>query len=251
MGRHGFGIDVGGSGVKGAVVDLDTGELASDRIKILTPQPATPAAIAETVVEITERAGWSGDVGITIPGVVTHGVVRTAANIAPEWINLDAKALFSEALGTSRAVTVVNDADAAGVAEVHFGAAHGHTGLVILLTFGTGIGSALIYNGVIIPNSEFGHMEVGGREAEHQAASSVRENRDLSYPEWAKKVSTVLNRFEDLLWPDLFIAGGGVSRKHEKWVPLLTARTPVVAAQLRNAAGIVGAAMAVDTGVRH
>lgn len=249
MGRHSFGIDVGGSGIKGGLVDLDTGELIGDRIKILTPQPATPAAVADAVAEIVSIGGWDGNVGITIPGVVTHGIVRSAANIDPSWIDCDARQLFTAALGGARSVTVVNDADAAGVAEAAFGAAKGRAGLTILLTFGTGIGSALLHNGVLIPNSEFGHIEVDGKEAEHRAASSVRENQGLSYPHWAKKVSRVLTHYENLFWPDLFVAGGGISRKHEKWIPLLTNRTPVVPAQLRNAAGIVGAAMAVETGV--
>ncbi|QNG19054.1 ROK family protein [Rhodococcus triatomae] len=248
MGRHGFGVDVGGSGVKGALVDLDTGELVGDRIKILTPQPSTPDAVADTVAEITRLAGWSGPVGVTIPGVVTGGIARTAANIDPSWIGTDARALFGDALG-GRAVTVLNDADAAGLAEDTFGAGRDRRGLTILLTFGTGIGSALLHDGVLIPNTEFGHMEVHGKEAEHRAASSVKEDHDLSYKDWAKQVSKVLIRFEELLWPDLFIAGGGISRKHDKWIPHLTNRTPVVPAALRNTAGIVGAALAVEAGI--
>jgi len=244
----GFGVDIGGSGVKGAVVDLDTGILVGDRIKILTPQPSTPEAVAKTVAQIVEQAGWSGPVGVTLPSVVTGGVARTAANIDKSWIDTDARALFTQALG-GRQVSVLNDADAAGIAEDRFGAAKDTEGVVVLLTFGTGIGSAVLHNGVLLPNTEFGHMEVDGKEAEHRAASSVKERNDLSYKQWAKEVSRVLVRFENLLWPDLFIAGGGISRKHEKWIPLLTNRTPVVPAELRNAAGIVGAAYAAKTGV--
>ena len=248
MAKTGFGVDVGGSGVKGGVVDLETGELIGDRIKLLTPQPSTPEAVAETVAEIIRQAEWDGPVGITLPSVVTGGVARSAANIDKGWIGTDARALFSGALG-GRRVTVLNDADAAGIAEDALGAGKDAKGVLILLTFGTGIGSAILHDGVLLPNTEFGHMEVHGKEAEHRAASSVKEKKDLSYKEWAAEVSRVLTRFEDLLWPDLFIAGGGISRKHEKWIPHLTNRTPVVPAALLNTAGIVGAALAVETGI--
>ncbi|CAM2914916.1 polyphosphate--glucose phosphotransferase [Prescottella defluvii] len=242
MGAHGFGVDVGGSGIKGARVDLGTGELVEERIKIATPHPSTPDAVAATVAEIAARAGWDGPVGVTLPSVVTNGIARTAANIDPSWIGTDARTLFSTALG-GRAVTVLNDADAAGLAEDRYGAGKDVDGVVVLLTFGTGIGSAVLHDGVLLPNTEFGHMEVDGMEAEHRAASSVKDTRDLSYKEWAAEVTRVLTRFEDLLWPDLFIAGGGISRKHEKWIPRLENRTPVVPAALLNTAGIVGAAM--------
>ncbi|MFF2109736.1 polyphosphate--glucose phosphotransferase [Rhodococcus koreensis] len=248
MAKTGFGVDVGGSGVKGGVVDLETGELIGDRIKLLTPHPSTPEAVATTVAEIIRQAEWDGPVGITLPSVVTGGVARSAANIDKGWIGTDARALFSDALG-GRRVTVLNDADAAGMAEDALGAGKDAKGVVILLTFGTGIGSAILHNGVLLPNTEFGHMEVDGKEAEHRAASSVKEKKDLSYKEWASEVSRVLTRFENLLWPDLFIAGGGISRKHEKWIPHLTNRTPVVPAALLNTAGIVGAALAVETGI--
>lgn len=245
MGALGFGVDVGGSGIKGATVDLATGELVEDRIKIETPHPATPEAVAATVAEIVARARWEGPVGITLPSVVTSGIARTAANIDKSWIGTDARAVFSRALG-GRDVTVLNDADAAGLAEDRYGAGKDVDGVVVLLTFGTGIGSAIIHNGVLLPNTEFGHMEVDGREAEHRAASSVKDTEGLSYKEWAAEVSRVLCRFEDLLWPDLFIAGGGISRKHEKWIPRLESRTPVVPAALLNTAGIVGAALSAS-----
>ncbi|MFC9837277.1 polyphosphate--glucose phosphotransferase [Rhodococcus sp. NPDC127530] len=248
MTKTGFGVDVGGSGVKGGVVDLETGQLVGDRIKLLTPQPSTPEAVAETVAEIIRQAEWDGPVGITLPSVVTGGVARSAANIDKKWIGTDARALFADALG-GRLVTVLNDADAAGIAEDALGAGKDAKGVVILLTFGTGIGSAILHDGVLLPNTEFGHMEVDGKEAEHRAASSVKEKKDLSYKEWAGEVSRVLTRFENLLWPDLFIAGGGISRKNEKWIPHLTNRTPVVPAALLNTAGIVGAALAVETGI--
>ncbi|RVW09654.1 ROK family protein [Prescottella agglutinans] len=252
VGALGFGVDVGGSGIKGAIVDLATGELVEDRIKIETPHPATPDAVAATVAEIVARARWEGPVGITLPSVVTSGIARTAANIDKSWIGTDARALFSRALG-GRDVTVLNDADAAGLAEDRYGAGKDVDGVVVLLTFGTGIGSAIIHDGVLLPNTELGHMEVDGREAEHRAASSVKDTEGLSYKEWAAEVTRVLCRFEDLLWPDLFIAGGGISRKHEKWIPRLENRTPVVPAALLNTAGIVGAALSAanrqETGI--
>lgn len=245
---HAFGIDIGGSGVKGAAVDLATGELVQERIKVATPQPATPAAVAETVAKVVAQAGWDGPVGITMPSVVIGGLVRSAANIDKTWIGVDARALFGTALG-GREVTVLNDADAAGLAEDTYGAAKDLHGLVVLLTFGTGIGSAIMYNGVLVPNSELGHIEVDGREAEHRAAASIKDRQGLSYPEWAAEVSKVLVTLENLFWPNVFVAGGGISRDHHEWIPLLTNRTPVVAADLKNTAGIVGAAMAVSSGI--
>lgn len=242
-GSLGFGVDVGGSGVKGGIVDLATGELVGERFKLLTPQPSTPEAVAETVAKVVEHFAWTGPVGVTLPGVVTHGVMRSAANIDKAWIDTDASALFAGVLG-GRSVVVLNDADAAGVAEDAYGGGKDTTGVVILLTFGTGIGSAILHNGVLLPNSELGHLYVDGEEAEHRAASSVKEKKDLSYKKWAQEVSRVLREYEALLWPDLFIAGGGISRKADKWIPLLECRTPVVPASLLNTAGIVGAAMA-------
>lgn len=242
VGALGFGVDVGGSGIKGAVVDLDTGVLVEERIKIETPRPATPDAVAATVGEIVARARWEGPVGVTLPSVVTAGVARTAANIDASWIGTDARRVFSDAL-VGRDVTVLNDADAAGLAEDRYGAGRDVTGVVVLLTFGTGIGSAIIHDGVLLPNTELGHMEVDGMEAEHRAASSVKDARGLSYREWASEVTRVMQRFENLLWPDLFVVGGGISRKHDKWVPRLEIRTPVVPAELLNTAGIVGAAL--------
>ncbi|WP_067894112.1 polyphosphate--glucose phosphotransferase [Nocardia vaccinii] len=243
-----FGIDIGGSGVKGALVDLTTGDLAHERIKIATPHPATPNAIAETVSELVKKADWDGPVGITLPSVMVNGIARTAANIDKSWVDTDARQLFSLALG-GRDVVVLNDADAAGLAEDRYGAAKNIEGLVILLTFGTGIGSALMYRGTLVPNTEFGHIDIDGKEAEHRAASSVKERKNLSYKEWAAQVTKVLVTLENLLWPDVFVAGGGISRDAEHWIPLLGNRTPVVAAHLRNTAGIVGAAMAVDAGI--
>lgn len=246
--RRGFGIDVGGSGVKGGIVDLETGTLIGDRYKLLTPQPATPDAVAATIAEVVKHFGWEGPLGVTYPGVVSDGIVRTAANVDKSWIGANARDVISSALG-GQPVTVLNDADAAGLAEEKFGAGRGHTGVIVLLTFGTGIGSAVIHNGALLPNTEFGHIEVEGKEAEHRAASSVKERKDWSYERWTKEVTKVLVAIENAIWPDLFIAGGGISRKADKWIPLLENRTPVVAAALQNSAGIVGAAMAAEVDV--
>lgn len=241
-----FGIDIGGTGVKGAIVDLRTGLFVGDRHRIATPQPATPQRVAAVAAEIVEHFGWTGPVGLTVPGVVKGGVMTTAANLDPSWIGTDLHALFSGAMG-GRRVNVLNDADAAGLAELRYGrGADLASGLVILLTLGTGIGSAMFYDGVLIPNSELGHLEVDGKIAEKRASAKVREDNGWSLEKWAKKLSTVLVQYERVFSPDLFIAGGGISRKADKWVPHLTNTVPVVAAQLRNTAGIVGAAMAVD-----
>jgi polyphosphate glucokinase len=243
--RRGFGIDVGGSGVKGGIVDLDTGHLIGERFKLATPQPATPGALAKTIADVVHEFGWTEALGVTYPGVVTDGVARTAANVDKSWIGVNAREVISAELG-GQPVTVLNDADAAGLAEVKFGAGRDNGGVIILLTFGTGIGSAVIHNGVLLPNTEFGHVEVGGKEAEHRAASSVKDKHEWTYKQWAPEVSKVLVAIENAMWPDLFIAGGGISRKADKWLPLLKIRTPIVAAALQNTAGIVGAAVAAQ-----
>ncbi len=239
-----LGIDVGGSGIKGAPVDLGKGELASERFRIDTPATSTPEAVSDViqlVVEHFDDVRGSSPIGVTVPGVVTRGVVRTAANIDNSWIDTDIEAVLEERLHHD--VVVVNDADAAGVGELHFGAAKGQDGLVVVTTLGTGIGTALLYNGVLVPNSELGHLEIDGHDAETQAASSVKTREDLSYKEWAKRLQRYYSHLENLIWPDLFVVGGGVSRKSEKFLPLLDLRTPIVPAQLRNTAGIIGAAV--------
>ncbi|WP_378731981.1 polyphosphate--glucose phosphotransferase [Nocardia brasiliensis] len=243
-----FGIDIGGSGVKGATVDLATGELVHERIKMATPQPSTPQAVAETVAKLVAQADWDGPVGITLPSVVLDGVARTAANIDKAWVGTDARTLFSTALD-GREVTVLNDADAAGLAEDRYGAAKDFDGLVLLLTFGTGIGSALLYQGTLVANSELGHLEIGGMETEHRAAASIKDRDKLTFEQWAAAVSTVLIGLENLFWPKVFVAGGGISRDSDLWIPLLTNRTQVIPAHLKNTAGIVGAAMAIDAGI--
>ena len=241
--HHPLGIDIGGSGIKGAPVDLAKGQFAKDRLRCETPKLSSPDAVADIVVQIAEHfAGDTGDspIGVTLPAVVTNGVVRTAANIDAAWVGTDARKLLSDRLG--RPVTVVNDADAAGVGELQFGAARNAGGLVLMSTLGTGIGSALFYNGVLVPNSELGHLEIDGRDAESRAASSVKDDKSLSWQEWAERLQRYYSHVEDLLWPDLIVVGGGVSRKAEKFLPLLHLRAPIVAAQLQNSAGIIGAA---------
>ncbi|WP_029209907.1 polyphosphate--glucose phosphotransferase [Arsenicicoccus bolidensis] len=248
-----LGIDVGGSGIKGAPVDLETGEFAAERVRIPTPEDSTPEAVADVIAQIIDQldeVGPDAPVGITVPGVVTHGVVRSAANIDKRWIDCDADALFTKRLG--RDVHVVNDADAAGIAEVRYGAAKGKDGFVILTTLGTGIGIALIHDGVLIPNAELGHLELDGHDAETQAANGVREAEDLSWEEWAERLQRYYSHLEDLLWPDLFVVGGGVSKKAKKFLPLLDLRTPIIPATLLNSAGIVGAAtLAADEAARR
>jgi polyphosphate glucokinase len=242
---HVLGIDIGGTGVKAAPVDTTTGQLTAERQKIATPQPATPEAVAKVVAQLVQAFGWTGPVGITFPGVVVSGVIHTAANVDPSWIGVDAAKLFGSEVKLP--VTVLNDADAAGVAEMRFGAGKGIPGTVLLLTLGTGIGSALFIDGVLVPNTEFGHVQIRGKDAEKRASEHAREERDLSWGDWAGRVDEYLEHMEALLSPSLIIIGGGVSRKSDKFLPFLTRlRAKVVPAALHNDAGIVGAAMAVD-----
>ncbi len=244
-----LGVDIGGSGIKGAPVDLDAGVFAKDRLRIETPEESTPDAVTGIVARIAKHfQATTGDspIGVTVPGVVTSGVVRTAANIDRSWIGTDAAKLTSSKLG--RPVTVVNDADAAGVGELHYGAARNVEGLVVLATLGTGIGSALLNHGKLIPNSELGHLELDGIDAESRASSHARESEELSWEEWAGRLQRYFAHLEDLLWPDLIVVGGGVSKHAERYLPLLHLRAPIVAAQLGNAAGIVGAAWLAANG---
>lgn len=239
-----FGIDIGGTGIKGAVVDTVTGELVTERKRILTPHPATPEAVAEVVAQLVAEAGWTGQIGATFPAVIKHGVAQSAANVDPSWVGTDADKVFTQTVGSGCEVTVLNDADAAGIAEDRFGAAKGVSGVVLMLTFGTGIGSALLMNGVLVPNTELGHLELDGHDAESRAAASVRDENGMSYRKWARRVNAYMQHVERLFTPDLFVVGGGVSKNAEKWVPLLELKTPVEPAQLLNDAGIVGAAIA-------
>jgi len=237
-----FGIDIGGSGIKGAIVHTATGELATERVRIPTPQPSTPDSVAAVVAQLVKQAEWHGDVGATFPAVIQHGVARSAANVDHSWIGTDVDAVFTKATGEE--IIVLNDADAAGIAEARFGAAKDIAGVVILLTFGTGIGSALLVDGKLVPNTELGHLELDGHDAETRAAASVRDREKMPYKRWAKRVERYMAHVERLFTPDLFVVGGGVSKDADKWVPHLELHTPVKPAQLLNNAGIVGAAMA-------
>ena len=240
-----LGIDIGGSGIKGAPVNLVTGEFLEERCKVATPSRSTPEAVAKIVDEIAaqfmDTLPADAPIGVTIPGIVKHGVVQSAANIDKAWMGYDGEKLFSKALG--RHVHLVNDADAAGVAELRYGAARGKDGLIILTTLGTGIGIALLYDGVLIPNAELGHIELNGHDAESRAAASAKDREGLSYEEWAtQRLQPYYAMLEFLLSPDLFVVGGGVSRKSEKFLPYLRLNTPIIPATLQNAAGIIGAA---------
>ena len=237
-----LGIDIGGSGIKGALVDIGKGELHSERHRIATPQPATPDHVGEVVQEIVDHFDYTGVVGITFPAVVRNGVTLTAANVDDAWIGFPAREHFEEVLGLE--VTVLNDADAAGVAEIAFGAGRGLDGTIFVLTFGTGIGSAVFVNGELLPNTELGHIELGGREAEPWASDRARKDEGLSWKKWAKRVQEYLNYLDMLFSPDLFILGGGVSKKADKYLHRIETRTRVVPAELLNEAGIVGAAYA-------
>ncbi|MCB0085658.1 MAG: ROK family protein [Caldilineaceae bacterium] len=239
-----LGIDIGGSGVKGAPVNVEIGEYNTDRHRIETPQPATPAAVAGVVKEIVNYFDLKGPFGCTFPAVILHGVAMSAANVDKSWIGTDAETLFREATGYP--VCVLNDADAAGIAEMRYGAGRDHKGVVIMLTFGTGIGSAIFVDGRLVPNTEFGHVEFKGMDAEHRASAQVRKDEDLSWKKWGKRVNEYLNYMEMLFSPDLFIIGGGVSKRHEKFFPYLTTRAEIVPAQMFNDAGIIGAALAAQ-----
>ena len=242
MSKKAIGIDIGGTGIKGALVDTKSGVLLSERLRYETPQGGSPKAIAKTLKDlIAQLPGSAGlPVGICFPAVVQHGVTLSAANVSKEWIGLDADAMFEAELG--REVRVLNDADAAGIAEVKFGAARGQKGLVIVTTLGTGIGTALMFNGKLVPNAELGHLQIDGVDYESKAAYSAKERENLSWEEWAKRLQKYFSQLEALLTPDLFIVGGGVSKEHESYLPLLKLKTPIIPAENRNSAGILGAA---------
>ena len=237
-----FGIDIGGSGIKGAPVDLGDGEFAADRVRIPTPQPSTPDAVAKTVAEVVDSFDLDKDVpiGITFPAVILHGVAQSAANVDKSWIGTNVEKAVQHTTG--RKVLAVNDADAAGYAEALYGAAKGVDGVVLVVTLGTGIGSALIVDGHLVPNTELGHLEIDGHDAESRAADSARDRDDLSWEAWAERLQRYFTVVENLFWPDLIVVGGGVSKHDQKFLPLLDLRTKIVPAKLRNAAGIIGAA---------
>lgn len=237
-----LGVDIGGSGVKASTVDIKTGILTGERKRIPTPQPADPPSVAETVSKIVRKFNWNGPVGCGFPAVVQKGVVRTASNIHKDWIGTDVKKLFQEANGLP--VCVLNDADAAGLAEMTFGAGRDKKGSVVIITVGTGIGSAFFIDGKLFPNTEFGQFQLNGEIAEKYAADAVRKNQDLSWKKWGKRLNKYLHLLQYLLWPDLIILGGGVSKKYEKYIKYIDVKTEIVPAQLLNNAGIVGAAIA-------
>lgn len=240
MGKLGFGVDIGGSGIKGAVVDLDTGALATERFKVLTPQPSTPQAVAAAAARVVQHFAWQGPVGCTFPAVVRAGVARSAANVDRSWIGTDIEEVVGAAAGLP--VTAVNDADAAGVAEATWGAAKAQEGLVIVVTLGTGIGTALLYDGVLVPNAELGHLQIDGIDYETKASAAARERDNLSWEKWAKRLQRYFSALEFYLSPELFVVGGGVSRRSEKFLPLLKLQASIVPASFHNEAGIIGAA---------
>jgi len=240
-----LGIDVGGSGIKGAPVDIATGKLTAERLRIKTPNGAEPQPVADVVAEIAKSFDWDGPIGIGFPAPIKTGVAMMAANISGNWVGTNADELFTKTTGCPS--TTVNDADAAGLAEMEFGAGKGQPGTVIMITLGTGIGTAIFHRGKLLPNTEFGHLDMKGRDAEHRASDAVRQLEDLSWKKYARRLNKYLAEMEKLFWPDLFIVGGGISKKSEKYIPLLTINTPVITAQFLNEAGIVGAALAART----
>jgi len=239
-----LGIDIGGSGIKGALVDVERGELITERRRISTPHPSTPERVAEVVAELVRHFDHRGPLGCTFPAVVRRGVTLSAANVDKSWVGVNAAALFEEASG--QRVLLLNDADAAGMAEMTFGAGRGEEGVVLMLTFGTGIGSALFFAGRLLPNTELGHLQLKGDDAEEWASDRARKEDDLGWKKWGKRVGRYLEHLELLFTPDLFIIGGGVSKRSDKFFGYLDTQAPVVPAQLLNEAGIVGAAYAAS-----
>jgi polyphosphate glucokinase len=239
-----LGIDVGGSGIKGAPVDTKAGKLLSERLRIKTPERAAPKPVGEVVTQIANSFDWKSKIGIGFPAPIKGGVAMMAANVSDKWVGVNADELFTKMTGCD--CTMINDADAAGLAEMAFGAGRGHLGTVIMLTLGTGIGCAIFHRGRLLPNTELGHLEIRGKDAESRASDAARQRHDLSWKKYARRLDAYLHTMERLFWPDLFIIGGGVSKYHDKYLPYLTMEVPVVPAQLLNDAGIVGAAMAAE-----
>jgi polyphosphate glucokinase len=240
-----LGVDIGGSGIKGAPVDTETGAMLSPRFRLPTPASAKPRPVAQVVAQVARYFEWQGPIGCGFPGVVRQGVTLTAANVSKRWVGLNAEQLLGEATGCP--VHLVNDADAAGLAEMAFGAGRGREGVVLVVTIGTGLGTALFADGKLLPNCEFGHLEIDGEDAELHATDAARKRQGLSWKQWAANFDRFLRRLEELIWPDLIILGGGISKNHEKFIPRLTVQAEVVPAQLLNEAGIVGAALSART----
>ncbi len=237
-----LGIDVGGSGIKGAPINTETGMVLVDRHRIKTPEGAEPQPMAEVIAQIARHFSWQGPIGVGFPGPIKQGVVKMAANISPAWVGLNAGELLGQFTGCP--VTVLNDGDAAGLAEVTFGAGKGIKGVVIMVTLGTGIGTAIFCDGKLLPNTEFGHVKIDRHEAEARASDAARQREKLSWKKYAKRLNRYFKEMENLFWPDLFIVGGGISKYHDKYLPLLLLETPVVPAQMFNEAGMIGAALA-------
>lgn len=235
--------------MKGAPVDLSTGELVGERFRIPTPRPAVPDTLDDVVARIAAHHGWNGPIGVTFPGVVRNGIIGTAVNLDPSWVGLDAATAFARKVGAP--VLVLNDADAAALAEHAFGAARGRSGVIMVLTFGTGIGSGVLVDGRLVPNTELGHLELDGYDAEQRAAASARKRHDWSWKKWARHVQRYLEHLERIFSPDLFVIGGGISKKPEKWIDFIDIETELVPAELANNAGIVGAALATDRLLRQ
>jgi len=240
-----LGIDVGGSGIKGAPVDTTTGQLTAARLRLKTPKGAEPQAVAQVVAEIARNFAWTGAIGAGFPSPIKRSIIKMAANVSPAWVGLNVDALLSKATGCR--VTVGNDADVAGLAEMTFGAGRGQQGTVILVTLGTGLGTAVFHGGRLVPNCEFGHVQINGHDAESHASDAARQRDQLSWKKYSRRLNRFLRELEKLFWPDLFIIGGGISKEHEKFIPLLKVDAPVVPAQFLNEAGIVGAALAAGS----
>lgn len=236
-----LGIDIGGSGIKGAPVDTDMGTLLAQRYRLLTPTPAKPQAVAETVAKISKKFNWKGSLGIGFPGVIRRGVTLTAANIHDDWVGLNAAKFIKKVTG--RKTCIINDADAAGLAEITFGAGKDRQGVILLVTIGTGLGTAIFSDGHLVPNSEFGHLEIDGVEAEWLASDAARKRENLSWKKWGHRFNHYLQTMEKLFWPDLIILGGGISKKHEQFKQYITVQAEVIPAQMMNEAGIIGAAV--------
>lgn len=239
-----LGIDIGGSGIKGAPVNVATGELLTERLRIETPEPSTPENCARVVRIIVQQFNYSGPVGVTFPAVVKHGVTLTAANVDKSWVNCDAQSLLQQVTGCP--VVMLNDADAAGIAEIEFGAGQDVAGTVAMFTFGTGIGSAFFNNGVLLPNTEFGHLLIRNKDAERRASAKVKQDKGLTWKQWCARVNEFLAQIDKLFSPDLIIVGGGVSKKFDKFGKYLKSQAPIVPAKFFNDAGIIGAAMAAS-----
>ncbi len=244
-----LGVDIGGSGIKGAIVDTEKGVMLTERFRLDTPKPATPQAVAQTFRKVVDHFQWKGPIGVGFPAVIQHGVARTASNIDKKWKGTNAQLLLHETVGCP--VTVINDADAAGLAEVKFGSGKNRQGFILLLTVGTGIGSAIINNGILLPNTELGHLRFKGGIAEHYAADSVRKKEDLNWEKWGKRFNEYLQHVEFLFYPDLFVIGGGVSKKFQRYEQYLKVNTPVIPASLLNGAGIIGAALGAEATIQQ